>query len=348
MKYGQRLEHESVPEWSVRKLHESSCCMADAASTAPGAFPTHHLPNTSTLTYEVHFTLTLLLLCAPSSDNLDYNSLKHEIKVYTTHDQATAITIPGRQDTALQNFEDGLYTELCCQHYRIDLFITSKAGEISRRLEHFATKTQRWVAKYSDGDADSLSLKRQRRFTKYEREVLRCGEEIQALSRFANAQVVGFRKILKKHKKWTGSKMLSSRFSEIVLNNAKSFTKRTFEHLHNRHDEILADLQAATPHFSKRSSPESIEPVMPESPGSPNPRQVDFEPLSPSQMDSSVKYWNEYDNGSERGGLEGVYVIYTSPTGDTGFPGFCDGITARTKSIVAWIKRLITRGEGDS
>lgn len=70
----------------------------------------------------------------PLQDNLDYNSLKNEIKAHTTRDQATAIAIPGREDTALHKFEDGLYLELCRQHDRVDLFITSKADEISRRL----------------------------------------------------------------------------------------------------------------------------------------------------------------------------------------------------------------------
>lgn len=67
-------------------------------------------------------------------DNIDYNALKHEIKVHTTRDQATAIAIPGHQDPALQRFEDRLYLELCSQHDRVDLFVLSKADEITRRL----------------------------------------------------------------------------------------------------------------------------------------------------------------------------------------------------------------------
>ncbi|KAM6506916.1 hypothetical protein FALCPG4_018734 [Fusarium falciforme] len=44
------------------------------------------------------------------------------------------MAIPGHQDAALQRFEDGLYAELCRQHDRLDLFVASKADEISRRL----------------------------------------------------------------------------------------------------------------------------------------------------------------------------------------------------------------------
>jgi len=67
-------------------------------------------------------------------DNIDYNSLKHHIKVHTTKDQATAIAIPGKQDTTLRLFEDDLYAELCRQHDRVDLFVSSKSDEIARRL----------------------------------------------------------------------------------------------------------------------------------------------------------------------------------------------------------------------
>lgn len=72
-----------------------------------------------------------------SLHNVDYNSLKHQIKVHTTKDQATAATaiaIPGQQDHALKRFEDAFYLELCSQHNRVGLFVTSKADEISRRL----------------------------------------------------------------------------------------------------------------------------------------------------------------------------------------------------------------------
>ena len=67
--------------------------------------------------------------------NVDYNSLKHQIKTHTTKDQAAvAIAIPGHQDQHLRRFEDAFYSELRLQHDRVGLFVTSKADEISRRL----------------------------------------------------------------------------------------------------------------------------------------------------------------------------------------------------------------------
>ncbi|KAG6295694.1 hypothetical protein E4U46_003972 [Claviceps purpurea] len=258
-----------------------------------------------------------------SFHNLDYNSLKHEIKVHTTRDQATAIAIPGHRDTSLQKFEDGLYSELCRQHDRVGMFINSKADEISRRLEHLASQTQRWIAKYSDADDCTLSLKRQRRFAKYERELLRCGEETLALSRFASAQVTAFHKILKKFKRWTGSATLTSRFNENILSNPKSFTKRTFEHLRIRYDEILSDLQATTPDTTEPSSPDTDEHLVACLPERPRRRQVDYElPRAAQMTNAPVKYWNEYDNGSEAGGGEDDYAIYINPDDKTCFPGF--------------------------
>jgi hypothetical protein len=92
------------------------------------------------------------------ADNVDYNSLKHEIKVHTTRDQATAIAIPGHQDAALEKFENGLYNELCGQHARIDLFVTSKADEISRRLGEFGSLKRKEEKKKKGGGDHNCGL----------------------------------------------------------------------------------------------------------------------------------------------------------------------------------------------
>ncbi|PON27524.1 SPX domain-containing protein [Trichoderma gamsii] len=259
-----------------------------------------------------------------SLHNLDYNSLKHEIKVHTTRDQATALTIPGHQDTALRRFEDALFTELCNQHDRLDLFVTSKADEVSRRLEHTAANIRRFAAKshHLQADSPSVSLRYQRKFIKYERELLRCREDTQALSRFVNAQVVAFRKILKKYRKWTGSSSLSSRFNEEILSHPKSFTRRSFTDLQERHDEIERQLRHATPAFSEPSSPSSVDtPVAPSNQPSSSHR-VAFDPLPPSCFDDTQpKYWNEYDDGSDAGGADEEYAIYINPDQESTFPG---------------------------
>lgn len=163
------------------------------------------------------------------------------------------------------------------------------------------------------------------------------------MERFAGAQVVAFRKIVKKYKvrihtahvtqtyihvligyftqKWTGSTTLSARFSEGVLADPKSFTRRDFSQLQSRHDEILAGLQENTPHINDAAS-SSDEPLTPETlPPRRSPPRVNFEPLPPSYIDSPIKYWNEYDDGSDAGGPEDEYAIYCDPDEDTSFPG---------------------------
>lgn len=284
MKFGEQLERESVPEWS---LH-----------------------------------------------NLDYNSLKHEIKVHTTRHQAVAMAIPGHRDEALTRFEDGLYMELVHQHERLHLFVSSKADEISRRLEHLAKSIYRWIRKPMEEMTTDDAIKYQRRFAKYERELVRCGGDIQALSRFTNAQVVAFRKILKKYKKWTGSTSLTGRFNDNVLSDPKSFTRRDFSPLQDRYDEITCTLRASAPVLSEPSSPESVPQSLPErvlsqscnfstipDRGSSCRPQPQFEALPPPQIPSQIKYWNEYDNGSECGTDEG-YAIYINPEESMNFPGF--------------------------
>lgn len=102
-----------MTEWSIR-----------ASSLRPPKVPVPAvtcLPNTQ-------LTKTL------ATDNVDYNSLKYEIKVNTRRDQARAMAIPGHRDAALSRFEEGFYEELCAQHDRVDLFVTSKAAEIDSRL----------------------------------------------------------------------------------------------------------------------------------------------------------------------------------------------------------------------
>lgn len=69
-----------------------------------------------------------------SVDNIDYDDIKHFIKENTTPGKGKAVSVPGRGEAKLQEFENGLFHHLAEQHHRIDLFVKSKAGEIQRRL----------------------------------------------------------------------------------------------------------------------------------------------------------------------------------------------------------------------
>ncbi|KAM7221315.1 xenotropic and polytropic retrovirus receptor 1 [Rhypophila decipiens] len=271
--------------------------------------------------------------------NIDYNSLKHHIKVHTTKDQASAILIPGQPDTALTRFEDELYSELCRQHDRVDLFVKSKADELGRRMQHLSNQIHKQILRLVTSRQESMSLRRQRRFAKYEDQLLRCGEEIQDLDRFVNAQIVAFRKILKKYKKWTGSSALGTRFRDTILSDPKSFTRRDTSHLHTYYEDLLETLRAtssadgstiATP----RGAPEPDHSVLPADQLSPS------ETIVVPQPARVAGYWNEYEYGSEAGDAEqngdGCYAIYIDPNEDTSFPGFSTLKLLFKKPVSKW------------
>ncbi|KAH6617292.1 SPX domain-containing protein [Chaetomium tenue] len=269
-----------------------------------------------------------------SLHNIDYNSLKHHIKVHTTRDQATAIAIPGRPNTALHKFEDDFYSELCRQHDRVELFVSSKADEIARRLQHLSSQIHRLILRCATSGRNRMSLKRRQRFAKYEQVLLQCGDDIKSLQRFVGAQVVAFRKILKKYRKWTGSSTLGARFKDSMLSNPKSFTKRDFAQLQSHHDDLLQTLHAALP-ASGVGSPEP-EPQF-SRPGtaqlSPSETMVDPE------SQPAAGYWNEYEYGSEAGDFDrngdDQYAIYIDPNQDNGFPGL--------KTLRIFFSRPITK-----
>ena len=77
-----------------------------------------------------------MLIGHATPDNVDYNDIKHLIKVRTSQGQGQARAIPGsdNETKAFHAFEDEMYRELCDQHQRIDLFVKSKSGEVGRRL----------------------------------------------------------------------------------------------------------------------------------------------------------------------------------------------------------------------
>jgi hypothetical protein len=70
--------------------------------------------------------------------------------------------------------------------------------KLTSKLEYLAKNIDRWALKNQDQLADDFTIKHQRRFTTYERELVRCGRDIQALKRFIKAQTIAFRKITKK------------------------------------------------------------------------------------------------------------------------------------------------------
>ncbi|KAI9811594.1 MAG: hypothetical protein M1827_005343 [Pycnora praestabilis] len=179
--------------------------------------------------------------------NVDYNDIKHLIKVRTTRDQAQAISIPGRGNSegkALKDFEDELYAELLEQHQRIDLFVQSKSGEIKRRLNHLQKQVVQLRQSSVASERTRISVKRVEKFARAEEDVLKAGGEIQSLSRFVGVQRLAFQKLLKKYKKWTGSLTLGRRFLKEVLDRPSSFSRKDFEFLLVQWTDVLATVRA--------------------------------------------------------------------------------------------------------
>ena len=127
-------------------------------------------------------------------DNIDYNSLKHDIRAHTT--RSNAIAIPGQPDKIFTSFEDRLYAELLRQHRRVGLFVSTKAGELRRKLDHVAAAAER----ADDAESGVMVARRKKRVRKLEREAVEAGDDVAALQRFVHAQVEAFRKILKKYR----------------------------------------------------------------------------------------------------------------------------------------------------
>lgn len=178
-------------------------------------------------------------------------------------------------------------------------------------------------------------LRRQRRYVKYERDLLHCDGDIHALSRFCSAQVVAFRKILKKYKKWTGSSTLHTRINQDVLGNPRSFTRKHFDSLQVTHDELLSELRTAEPPLSEPSSPESINVGSQGTVRQAHLERAPFHELPQAAVQQT--YWNEYDNGSEAGEDDG-YAIYINPNEDSSaFPGL-DYVTAPFRTVSKWFR----------
>lgn len=236
--------------------------------------------------------------------NVDYNELKNLIKVNTTKDQGQAIAIPGHVDIALARFEAAFFDELSNQHDRVGLFVSSKADEVARRLESYQRDFLRLRARCEYNNGKPMSQKRREKFARYDNQITKCGEDIKSLQRFVDAQRTAFRKILKKYRKWTGSRSLSERFNNEILGDPKSFTRRDFEPLLSKYNDLIANVRAYTPDMSEDTTPRTRS------------RRASVQPVQPTPQEH---YWNEYDDGSEA--EHEVYTIYVNPDDESTFPG---------------------------
>ncbi|KAK8186107.1 hypothetical protein BC567DRAFT_205420 [Phyllosticta citribraziliensis] len=189
-------------------------------------------------------------------DNIDYDDIKHLIKEHTTPGSGKALAIPGQSHHHDREFEEQLFAVLAQEHRRIDLFVRSKSGEIERRLNHITKQIdQNVLREQASASDDRVSARRRQKYGRIESDVLKAGEEIRSLARFVGAQRLGFAKLLKKYRKWTGSDSLGSRFKHQVLSQPGTFSQTDLSPLLNYWTDSLHAVRDAYQAAEKRESP---------------------------------------------------------------------------------------------
>ncbi|KAF2441812.1 SPX-domain-containing protein [Karstenula rhodostoma CBS 690.94] len=193
--------------------------------------------------------------------NIDYDYLKHLIKHQTTSGTSKALSIPGQGGSSEIAFGGTFYRDLKAQHDRINLFVRSKSGEIQRRLEHIYKGLKRLQSRRAHGNRLPASIVE--KFAKIDADVNKAGEEIRALSRFQVAQRTGFRKILKKYRRWTKDAELERQFRSEVTSSPTSFYQLDLGYLLDQYIEVLGALRARFDAASASESPNGVRPSSP-------------------------------------------------------------------------------------
>jgi hypothetical protein len=107
--------------------------------------------------------------------------------------------------------------------------------DAKKRLRHLSTRN-------TPSDR-RIPISRLERYGRLENDVIKAGEEIKSLSRFVGAQRTGFRKLLKKYKKWTGALHLEERVRREILDDPKSFTQYDLRPLLEDYSGTLNDIR---------------------------------------------------------------------------------------------------------
>ncbi|KAF9738493.1 hypothetical protein PMIN06_010750 [Paraphaeosphaeria minitans] len=189
--------------------------------------------------------------------NIDYDYLKDIIKHQTTSGISRALSIPGQGESSEKAFGATFYRDLKAQHDRINLFVRSKSGEIQRRLEHIHKSLKRLQSRRAHGDQLPASIVE--KFAKIDADVNKTGEEIRALSRFQVAQRTGFRKILKKYRRWTKDAEPERQFRSEVTSSPASFYQLDLGYLLDQYIEVLGALRARFDAASASESPNGVK-----------------------------------------------------------------------------------------
>ena len=148
--------------------------------------------------------------------NVNYNQLKHLIKVRTSTGSAIPVSIPSASVSRWHDLENELYSVIEQEYENVALFLRSKQGEIERRLSHLEKQVQAAQKAVEHGALDRPILQA-RKYQRLVKDAESIGDEVENISRFAAVQKTAFRKILKKYRKYTGSSALQHRLEVEVF-----------------------------------------------------------------------------------------------------------------------------------
>ncbi|KIW85750.1 hypothetical protein Z517_01142 [Fonsecaea pedrosoi CBS 271.37] len=151
--------------------------------------------------------------------NFNYNGMKQLIKQRTSADLTGPVEIPVQGRSRWEETEKVLLDYLQDQYDNVALFLRMKRGEIDRRLSSLKKQVAalRTIGDEKASDVNAVAGIRSRKYRRLTQECEELGDLIQKVARYASAQKIAFRKILKKYAKWTGSTTLQTRMDVEVF-----------------------------------------------------------------------------------------------------------------------------------
>ncbi|ODV90509.1 hypothetical protein CANCADRAFT_2236 [Tortispora caseinolytica NRRL Y-17796] len=138
--------------------------------------------------------------------DLDYEEVKDLIKEATSPSKPSTVSV------------DDVFQALKSQLETINMFVQLKSKEIDSRINK-CTKIINSVTNPPATEGHSV------RAARLDSEIISISQELQKLSRFIGVQLTGFRKLLKKYKKWSKSSELNKKFLPL-LEDPKSFARK--------------------------------------------------------------------------------------------------------------------------
>ena len=195
-------------------------------------------------------------------------------------------------------------------------------GEITRRLIHLKEQASQLTRQHKAAIQNQITVRRLEKCSRVEGNVLKAGEQLQSLARFISVQRQGFRKLLKKYQKWTGSRALEEKFRFEVLSQQNSFTQLDLHPLLNEYIDVLAEIRAPfETGLSWRASEPPKEPTTSEANGQHVNRSHrensiisrDFQPQPPKTV--ATELHAIFENGSD---VDADTALAALPLGENG------------------------------